>query len=161
MSQNAQFVAFFDGPFREGMDLLESARDYLADPAGDAFADRRSMMQLVVSCETMRLTARLAQITAWLLMQRAVYAGEVAPLEACKPENRLGSPDVCGVPGPWRMAEVPLPERLQDLLDRSLGLYQRIARLDEMVCLRAETMAAEDVEAPGVSPSDRDPGTAS
>ena len=162
MNPDAQYVAFFDGPYREGLDLLEHARDYLAHP-GDVFADRRSMMQLVVSCETMRLTARLAQITAWLLMQRAVFAGEVPPTEACKPENRLGSPDVCGVPGPWRQAEVPLPDRLQELLDRSLGLYQRIARLDEMMSLRADTMTeAEAAPVPErISPSDQVPESAS
>lgn len=164
MNQDAQYVTFFDGPYREGLELLECARDYLQHPS-DVFDDRRSMMQLVVSCETMRLTARLAQITAWLLMQRAVFAGEVTPSEACRPENRLGSADICGVPGPWRQADVPLPDRLQELLDRSLGLYRRIARLDEMMSQRAEALAdeaqADEESAEEVSPSGQVPGNAS
>jgi regulator of CtrA degradation len=161
MKDDPQFVAFFDGTFREGLGLLESARDYLADPESNAFSDERAMMQLVVSCETMRLTARLAQITAWLMMQRAVFEGELSPVEASRPENRLGSPDVCGVPGPWREADVPLPERLCELLDQSLGLYRRISRLDEMVLLRAEAALAAAAPEATLSLSSPDPGTAS
>jgi regulator of CtrA degradation len=161
MKDHPQFVAFFDGTYREGLDLLESARDYLADPESTAFVDERAVMQLVVSCETMRLTARLAQIMAWLLMQRAVFAGEVTLAEASQPENRLGSRDVCGVRGPWRDADVALPDRLRELLDSSLDLYSRIARLDEMVGLRAEATLATESAAAALSLSGPGPGTAS
>jgi regulator of CtrA degradation len=161
MKDHPQFVAFFDGTYREGLGLLESARDYLADPESSAFADQRAVMQLVVSCETMRLTARLAQIMAWLLMQRAVFAGEVTLTDASRPENRLGSRDVCGVSGPWRDADVPLPDRLRELLDLSLDLYSRISRLDEMMGLRAEAALANESAGAAFSLSGPAPGSAS
>ncbi len=153
-------VAFFDGTWREGLELLEAAREYLADPETAAPGDRRAVMQLVMSCESMRLTARLAHIMAWLLMQRAVFAGEIAPEEAGRPENRLGGAEVCGVSGPWPEAEAALPARLRELLDRSLGLYRRLARLDEMMCLRVEAALAA-ASTPALSPSAPGPGTAS
>jgi regulator of CtrA degradation len=161
MKDQPHYVAFFDGTYREGLELLESARDYLADPDSSAFADQRAVMQLVVSCETMRLTARMAQIMSWLLMQRALFAGEVTLAEASRPENRLGSADVCGVRGPWIDTDIALPDRLRELLDSSLDLYSRIARLDEMMGLRAEAALATESAATAFSFSGPSPGNAS
>ncbi|MBX6323761.1 MAG: DUF1465 family protein [Rhodospirillaceae bacterium] len=155
VKDEAPRVVFFDGTWRESLSLIEAARDWLNDAEAAAALDRRARAQLLVSCESMRLTARLAHIMAWLFVQRAVAAGELPPGAAMRPENRLGDPEVCGVSGPRRETEALLPARLRELLDSSLRLYERIARLDAMMDL------CEGPGAPGLSPSGPGPGTAS
>src|SRR3546814_8030342 len=83
----------------------------------------------------MRLTSRLVQVMAWLLVQKAVHAGEIDDSEAGDPKRRLGGHDVCAEPGPWDVSN--LPKGLRGLLNRSLARYNRVARLDEMVHISA------------------------
>ena len=89
-------VAFFDSTFEEALALTREARDYLthAEPR-----ERERMTpndRMLASCEAMRMTSRLTQVMAWLLVQRAVHAGEMTRDEARAPEYRLGGQSVCG-----------------------------------------------------------------
>lgn len=127
-------VSFFDRTFDEALDLLVEARNYIATRDRADPRAGQPLLQLVISCETMRLTARLTQIMAWLLVRKAVHAGEMTAAEAVRPEHRLGGQEVCIAQESW--GEIALPPRLQDLLDRSLSLYARVARLDGMVGAR-------------------------
>ena len=68
---------------------------------------------------------------AWLLLQRAVHAGESTPEQAAAPSNRLGGQDICRDRRGEHMQAVPAG--LRELLLRSRKLYQRVARLDEMI----------------------------
>jgi regulator of CtrA degradation len=79
----------------------------------------------------MRLTARLTQIMAWLLLQRAINDGEVERASAAAEENRLGARSACLVHDEAALAI--LPPALQSLLERSHRLYVRVARLDDMI----------------------------
>ena len=108
----------------------EAARSYLKvlEPI-----DRRSLPvpeRLRLCSETMRMTARLTQIMAWLLSQRAVHAGEMSRAEALSDQQVLTEVDVCMARDDqdWR----GLPKRLVALLDKSHRLYIRVARLDEL-----------------------------
>ncbi len=123
---------FFSRTYDEAFDLLLEARDYLAyrepiDRQAIDIGDR-----LVVNCEAMRLTSRLTQIMAWLLVQRAVVAGEITPSEAAAERNRLAGQSVCRA----RNAAARIPPSLQSLLDRSYSLYTRVERLDAMAAAR-------------------------
>lgn len=117
--------------YDEALALTREVRDYIA---GQAPADKAALdhdTQLIASCEEMRVTARMTQVMAWLMLQRAVNDGELERDEAAKPDNRLAGQETC-------LAEpaidpVYLPERLNDLLERSRGLYERIHRLDLML----------------------------
>ena len=109
---------------------MEAARSYLKvlEPI-----DRRSLPvpeRLRLCSETMRMTARLTQIMAWLLSQRAVHAGEMSRAEALSDQQVLTEVDVCMARDDhdWR----GLPKRLIALLDKSHRLYIRVARLDEL-----------------------------
>ena len=113
------------------MALTREARDYLThrEPA-----DRKKMSpadRMAASCETMRLTSRLTQIMAWLMVQKAVHAGEMTREEASAPEFRLSGKAVCEETAP-PLDGANLQPRLVELLERSLNLYQRVARLDAM-----------------------------
>lgn len=123
-------TAFFSRTFEEALGLVVEARDYVA---GRLAFDRETVSigeQLVCDCETLRLTSRLTHVMAWLLIQRAIHEGEILPEEAHAEANRLGGHSVCLVDDPAIAAR--LPKRLQTLMTRSLSLYVRVARLDEM-----------------------------
>jgi regulator of CtrA degradation len=123
-------TAFFSKTYNEAMDLLVEARDYLAyrEPI-----DRQALTpleRLQFCCETMRLTARLTQIMAWLLAQRAVFAGEISQEDALGEHDALAELEICM--GDEVGSGEALPQRLMSLLDRSRRLYLRVARLDEL-----------------------------
>jgi regulator of CtrA degradation len=125
-----QETAFFGKTYGEAIGLLTEARDYLAhrEPI-----DRQGMppfQRLRLCCETMRLTARLTQVMAWLLTQRAVHAGEISQQDALADQRALAELRLCmDEEGAGATA---LPRRLVSLLDRSRHLYVRVARLDEL-----------------------------
>jgi regulator of CtrA degradation len=84
----------------------------------------------------MRVTARLTQIMAWLLAQKAVHAGELSPRQAASEAHRLAGQRICVEHD--EAAHDGLPDGLKGLLGRSHALYIRVARLDELVRRAAE-----------------------
>ena len=121
-------TAFFGKTYGEAMELLVEARDYLAFSQSPEGRLLPPMARLVMSSETLRLTARLTQIMGWLLTQRAVQTGELSQDEAMA--EPLAEVEVC-MAGAGNEAG-GLPPRLSDLLGRSRRLYVRVARLDEL-----------------------------
>jgi len=124
-------ITFFARTYDETVGLLHDARDYVAngqrrDADGYGLAGRA-----VTAQETTRLVARLTQVMAWLLVRRAVHAGEISAKEGLEETRRLGCHAVCLAEG---SAPTVMPEsRLARLMERSLRLYVRVARLDEML----------------------------
>lgn len=131
VSAAAPSVAFFNNTFEEAMALTREARDYLTFQEKADLADLDPVSRMVASCESMRVTARLTQVVAWLLVQRAVHAGEIPREQAKQAKYRLSGREVCAEAKP--VVEAVLPDRLMDLLCRSLSLYERVARLDRML----------------------------
>ena len=131
MTETALHITYFDSTFDEAMALTQEARDYLAHQRQADFDGLSSAGRLVASCESMRLTARVTQVVAWLLVQKAVHAGEITREQAAEPEYRLAGQSVCEEGHP--VSDEPLPDRLAELLDSSLRLYQRVVRLDAML----------------------------
>ena len=86
--------------------------------------------RLRLCCETMRLTARLTEIMAWLLAQRAVHAGEMSQEEALGQHRALAELKVCI--DELDAVDTAMPRGLVSLLERSRALYIRVARLDEL-----------------------------
>jgi len=129
---------FFHKTYDEALGLLTEARNYVA--TGDLRDNARfgNDLRMVHCCETMRLTARLTHVMAWLLAQRAVHAGEITLEEAASERYALGGHRICLEESNY----LPTIEDqwLRTLLDRSLRLYIRIARLDVMVQDRASKM---------------------
>lgn len=124
-------VAFFDRTYEEALALTQAARDYIAGQAPGDKAQLDPDTRLAASCEEMRLTARMTQVMAWLMTQRAVHAGEISRAEAAAEANRLGGHDTC-LADPV-VPETALPARLADLLRKSRQLYERVGRLDRML----------------------------
>jgi regulator of CtrA degradation len=119
---------YFRRTYDEALALVEEARNYVAyvEPRERPRLDFGARLE--VSCESMRVTSRLTQVMAWLLMQRAVAEGEISLDQAITPDNRLGGQEVCLK----SRANNPegLPKSLKSLMERSLNLYIRISRLE-------------------------------
>src|SRR6202051_1111098 len=119
--------AAFGALFREGMDLVEETAAYL-DGVGrtEAKALDRSV-SLTYATESMRLTTRLMQLASWLLLHRAVKEGEMTLIQANREKTKvkLSAAD----PGPDDIID-KLPQQLQDLIGRSMGLQLKVRRLD-------------------------------
>ncbi|MDA8232303.1 MAG: DUF1465 family protein [Magnetospirillum sp.] len=126
--------AFFAKMYDETLALLVEARNYVA--YGELKAQREPKARqrdgagggLHASCEALRVTARLTQVMAWLMIHRAAGEGEIAPEEALADHNRLSGGDVC-LDG-RSTADETLPAGLRSLLDRSHRLYLRVGRLE-------------------------------
>lgn len=121
---------FFTKTYDETVALLEQTRDYLTHAWPKAQAQFTPTQRTRINCEGMRVTARLAQVMAWLLAQRAAFSGEISREEAAGERFRLSEQKVCMAE--TETAGADLPQRLCELLDLSLRLYIRVARLDEL-----------------------------
>jgi regulator of CtrA degradation len=119
--------------YDETLALMIEARNYLAYKAPADSSRLPAELGLKASCEAFRVTSRLTQVMAWVLAQRAVHAGEISLEEACSAQYRLSGESICR---DATAADLPLPLGLISLLSRSLALYERIARLDEMAVER-------------------------
>jgi regulator of CtrA degradation len=121
---------FFTRTYDETVALLEQTRDYLTHALPHAQAKFTPMQRTRINCESMRVTARLAQVMAWLLAQRAAFHGEISREEAAGARFCLSEQKVCMAEHDAGVAE--LPDRLRELLDLSRRLYIRVVRLDEL-----------------------------
>jgi regulator of CtrA degradation len=118
----------FDRTFQEGMDLVEATAAYL-DGAGRQESKLLSRAAaLAYAGESMRLTTRLMQLASWLLVQRAVREGDMAPADACDARYRL-KPEAMASEISAEDA-LALPAGLSVLVDRAERLYDRALHLD-------------------------------
>jgi len=125
-------VEAFDRTYQEVLSLLDRARDYaVSRVANPERASLESSHKLIATCEAMRVTSRLTQCLAWLLVQRAIHSGELPPEAAGEPENRLGGEAVCAEGGHEEDGEMPF--ELRGLLKDSRLIYERLSRLDDRV----------------------------
>lgn len=115
--------AVVDELFAETLALAEDARACFeqAPEADGAMPDPVTMIGL--SCEWMKTTARLMQVIAWLLTQRAVLAGELSEAEARAADRALGD----AVPSD-PVLRARLPDHARLLIVASEQIFARAAR---------------------------------
>lgn len=131
MAESFGPISFFSRTYDEAVALLHDAHDYIERHQRRETAGHGIPGQAVAAVETTRLVARLTHVMAWLLVRKAVHAGDISEAEALEQRNRLGGQGICLAEGD---AESVLPDsRLARLMDRSRRLYVRVARLDEML----------------------------
>jgi regulator of CtrA degradation len=132
----------FEKIFKEGMGLVEETANYLD---GQGRVDSRALDRpatIAYATESMRLTTRLMQLASWLLLQRAIGAGEVTEQDASREKSRVSLGDIGEgnkIPGSEN-----LPEGLVELVARSLRLHERILVIDQMIVGKAEVAAANE-----------------
>ncbi|MBI5162964.1 MAG: DUF1465 family protein [Magnetospirillum sp.] len=110
------------------------ARNYAAYVEHKERCRADGMAGLRMSCESLRVTSRLTQVMAWLMVQRAVEEGEIEAEQALAEDKRLSACDVCL--DETFAEDESLPGGLRSLMDRSFRLYTRVARLEEQMMRR-------------------------
>lgn len=121
----------FKAVFREGMALVEAAAGYLDGEGRKEARKLRPPHSLAYATESMRLTTRLMQLASWLLIRRAVSEGELTSEQAIEEQRKIKLPAM-GTDQPGRDIDA-LPERLRDLIEKSVRLQERVIRLDQML----------------------------
>src|SRR6266481_4439437 len=116
--------------FRDGMALVEETAAYLDGAGRQESKKLERNAALAYATESMRLTTRLMQLASWLLLHRAVKEGEMTLTQANREKTKvkLSAAD----PGPDEMI-AQLPQRLQDLIARSMALQAKVRRLDTTI----------------------------
>ena len=132
----------FERTFQEGMDLVEETAAYLDGPGRQESKSLSRAAALGYASESMRLTTRLMQVASWLLVQRAVREGDMAPVAACEDRYRLAGEDLAAS---REGEEEQMPSGLVSLLDRSERLFERVRHLDRRMYVEAETVAPHPV----------------
>ena len=129
----ADFAAsdMFARLFREGMDLVEETASYLDGPGREDAKRLGRTGALSYAAESMALTTQLMQCASWLLTQRAVAEGDMAPIEAAEQRYRLTPSRL--KEAEWPAGDDPCPPRLADLTVRAKALHERLSRLDRSI----------------------------
>src|SRR3954449_7810119 len=117
----------FAALFRDGMALVEETAAYLDGPGRQKSKKLDRSAALAYATESMRLTTRLMQLASWLLLHRAVKEGEMSLAQANKEKTKVKLS--LGDRAPEDTMAL-LPAKLCELIDRSLGLLERVRRLD-------------------------------
>src|SRR6478735_813914 len=128
----------FQRTFQEGMDLVEETASYLDGSGRQSSKLLSRNAALAYASESMRLTTRLMQVASWLLVQRAVREGDMAPAAACEDRYRLNAEDVARA-AEAEAARTELPRGLTRLADRAERLYERVRHLDRRMYLESAT----------------------
>ena len=114
-----------EGLYAEAMVLANDARTYF-DHEGKADRNKLDPMgRIAFACESLKVTTRLMHVVSWLLVRKAVYAGELTQKEAEAPEQRLGQ----AVSSDNKQIAT-LPLRARSIIEASQDLYERVRRLD-------------------------------
>src|SRR6266571_8785051 len=113
----------FTDLFRDGMALVEETASYLDGPGRQESKKLERTAALAYATESMRLTTRLMQLASWLLLHRAVNEGEMTLAQANKEKAKVKLS--AGDHGDADMVRL-LPERLRDLIERSIRLQERV-----------------------------------
>lgn len=110
----------------EALELADEARS-LFDLSGrlDAVAQDEDLARVALSCEALRTTTRMMHAIAWLLNQRAYFAGDLTEFQLRR-HGRL--PPRQGEDDPAHAAM--LPGELRELVARTQRFYARMERLD-------------------------------
>lgn len=116
-----------EGLYTEAMVLADEARSYF-DQEGQS--DREALdplTRVAFSCESLKVTTRLMHVVAWLLVRKAINAGELSEEEARSPDRRLGRA-IDALADDARLHD--LPARARAIIAGSRDLYDRVHRLD-------------------------------
>ncbi|MDE2383581.1 MAG: DUF1465 family protein [Alphaproteobacteria bacterium] len=136
----------FEKTFKEGMGLVEETANYLD---GEGRIDARALDRtgaIAYATESMRLTTRLMQMASWLLLQRAMAAGELSSQDVQREKHRINLAEI-GRGHSLKGGET-LPDGLLALVERSLRLLERIKTLDSMISAANKADNAEAAASP-------------
>ena len=113
-------------------------------PAARKRALLRGPVSVLYATESMRLTTRLLELASWLMIRRALKAGEISAEEAQVKRERVR------LRAPGRPSHVKgfteLPEGLRALIEASFALNDRIVQLDRAMQVVVGAGTADPVQ---------------
>lgn len=134
-------LAFIQTRLEGAQTLIKATHNYVKWQAPLDVESMSAEQTFKVSSEAMRVTVRLTQIMAWLLLQRATLNGEISKEESFgKPFQVLKGKECLERGGE---EDSDLPYRLRDLLKESRQLYERVFRLDRFARQRHQSRAGK------------------
>lgn len=126
-------LLFLPGVFNETLSLLFDAHHYFQSRGVDEQSKISAEQRKYYSTEMSRVTMRLTSVMAWVMVRRAVHSGKI-DAEKANSDYRLDGKEVYQVQDP-KMLE-SMPSYLNYLSERSVQLYERVMRLDELAQAR-------------------------
>ena len=111
--------------------MVEEAANYLDGPGRQDVRRLDRNGAVAYATESMRLTTRLMQLASWLLLQRAIGAGEIRGEGGLAEKQRISLHDIGK--GSALSGADQLPEALNTLVARSLALHMKVQKLDGML----------------------------
>lgn len=112
--------------YDEALDLADEARAAFELPEGPSDrAQGEDLARIALSCEALRTTTRMMHAIAWLLNQRAYFAGELSEPQLAR-HGRLALRQA----GPDPVHLALLSGDMRALIERTQRFYARIERLD-------------------------------
>jgi regulator of CtrA degradation len=113
--------------YAEGMVLADEVRSAF-DLSGrlDAATQDEDLTRIAISCEALRTTTRMMHVIAWLLNQRAFFAGEISEFQLRR-HGRLPSAPSNNDPEQLNLID----HEMLDLIERTKAFYRRVERLDQ------------------------------
>lgn len=111
--------------YRESLELADEARAAF-DFSGGAheFGEDEDLKRIALSCEALRSTTRMMHAIAWLLNQRAFFAGELTEFQLRRHGRLPEAPD-----GDEESVALLDPET-REIVERTIAFHKRVARLD-------------------------------
>lgn len=111
--------------YTEALVLADEVRAVFAAGVREPLATEDAFMRLALSTEGLKTTTRMMHVLAWLLNQRALFAGELTEnqvrLHGALPPDRASDETQLAL----------LEPETRELIADTEKLHQRIARLDE------------------------------
>lgn len=145
MPENDMKAAIVEALYVEALVLADEARAAFDLPTPELpLGEAEERERVAMSCEALRTTTRMMHAIAWLLNQRAYFAGELSAFQLERygrlpkePEDRDDN------------HRLLLSDEVIELAQRCEHLYARVARLDASRIASAQADAAATTDEPG------------
>jgi len=82
MTETVAVNPFVERAYQDTYDLLVAVRDYISGPMQEEAEALQKDENLQLTYALSRITRQLTDVMAWLMLQKAVGAGELSPEEA-------------------------------------------------------------------------------
>ena len=122
-------LLFLPTVFNETLALLFDAHHYFQTQGAQEQSSIHQTSRPLYASEMTRITMRLTSVMAWIMVRRAIHAGRIEEQKASQ-EYRLEATDICALHDAQTLTK--LPNYMIYLSERSLSLYERVHRLDQL-----------------------------
>lgn len=118
----------------DAMGLLDEARMYINNELTLDAISQPISSDMVIIRESMSLTTRLSFAVSWLIAYEGALEGEILFSDLCSSKYELSTNEICM--NRYNGKPSALPPKLRDFISRSHSLYERIIRVERMICCK-------------------------